>query len=304
MIELKSRSESEELFTLRSLQSRTVLAEKEKLYYILLEKGFEWETQFDQRVASFPDDWQFVHDVLLEQNNTFFQLDSLGLCGDRLYLFEVKNYEGDFVVEGEKWKSSSGHEIKNPLHQLQRCESLLKRFLHEKGIQASILPYLIFINPRFTLYQAPLHNTLIFPTQLDSFFKNLREQKSVKTTKQAKIANLLLSAHKTSYPNPFLPTYRYEDLTKGMVCAKCGEILVPLKRKRRINCSACGEVERLEDAIVRSAKEFSQLFPERRVTASEIFAWCGETICKKTITRTLARNCKVNGRMKSTHYEL
>ncbi|WP_422392315.1 nuclease-related domain-containing protein [Niallia oryzisoli] len=91
-----------------------------------------------------------------------------------MYLFEVKNFAGDFYIEKDTWYSKSGNEIQNPFDQLKPCESLYRRLVHDLGLGStfSIEAYLIFIHPEFTLYQTPLHLPAIFPTQLNRLSKS------------------------------------------------------------------------------------------------------------------------------------
>lgn len=63
-------------------------------------------------------DWLIVKDLLLESNNTVFQVDTLLISPETVYLFEVKNYEGDFYIESDRWYTISKTEINNPLLQL------------------------------------------------------------------------------------------------------------------------------------------------------------------------------------------
>lgn len=69
---LKGRTESIELMTLRYLNRRMVLSEKEKFYYINLEKGFEGEVKFDQLTENLDEERDIINDLLLEVNNSFF----------------------------------------------------------------------------------------------------------------------------------------------------------------------------------------------------------------------------------------
>jgi hypothetical protein len=97
-----------------------------------------------------------LNDFLFEANNTFYQIDYLFLTTHTINLFEVKNYEGDFY-ERDKWYSSSKLEIKNPLLQLKRNESLFRRLLQENNFSFFIKAYLVFVNPEFHLYPARLN---------------------------------------------------------------------------------------------------------------------------------------------------
>jgi hypothetical protein len=148
---MKHRYESLELKIMRSLNVRMKLETKEENYYLNLEKGYEGEQKFDKWTENFSDNCLVLNDLLLEYNNTIFQIDSLIISSNTIYLFEVKNYEGDFFIEADRWYSLSKTEIKNPLHQLQRNESLFRRLLQDLGFNISIEPYPIFVNPEFQL---------------------------------------------------------------------------------------------------------------------------------------------------------
>lgn len=299
---IKERKESNELSLFRSLHHRKSLTEKENQYYRNLEKGYEGEIRFDHWVKDFSDGWLFLNDLLLEHNSTFFQIDSLGLTHDDIYLFEVKNYEGDFIVKGDTWQSTTGKEIKNPLHQLRRCESSLKRFLQDRGLNFNIKVFLIFVNPSFTLYQAPLNPSIIFPTQLDPFFSTLSKLSRPVREKQTKLAQVLIAAHRETYPNPFIPNYEYSELTKGIACGECRSFMRFESEKRKITCDTCEVTEELELAIMRSVEEFKYLFPEKKLTTMFIHDWCGGIVSAKTIQRILGRNFIRIGHNKSSHY--
>jgi hypothetical protein len=73
----KNRSESEELRVLKALNKRMDLAEKEKQYYLNLQKGFEGEVMFDGYLQRIVIQSYILNDLLFEQNHSHFQMDSL-----------------------------------------------------------------------------------------------------------------------------------------------------------------------------------------------------------------------------------
>lgn len=303
---INPRVESLELLTLRYLSPRKTFSEKEQQYYIGLEKGFVGEKKFDGLCETFLSEWTFLTNLLLDSNHSFFQIDSLGLIQEGwLHLFDVKNFEGDIIVKGDNWLFPSGSELKNPLHQLNRCEVLLKRFLRERGIPMQIKPYLILINPNFTLYNAPVDPRIVFPTQLNSFLSKLQSIKpTFSTQKSHQLIDLLLTSNHPSYPNSLLPPYHYDELTKGIFCINC---LTPMKNRYpeergRVYCPGCQSVEENEEAMLRAIKEFKQLFPSRRITTSEVYNWCNGAIGMKTIQRILTKYFKKIGNGRFTYY--
>lgn len=116
-------------------------------------------------------DFILINDLCLDFNNSELQIDSLIMARNIIYPFEIKNYDGDYRYDAESknfYPKNSKDEIKNPLDQLKRSISLLRPLLKSLGWYSSIEGYVAFVNPEFTLYQAPLDAPIIYPTQLNS----------------------------------------------------------------------------------------------------------------------------------------
>ncbi|MGG7621588.1 nuclease-related domain-containing protein [Bacillus coreaensis] len=258
---LKSRKESENLLLYRSLFLRMSLSEKDVSHYQRLEKGYAGELLFDQYISTLTNEFLLLNDVLLDSGNNLFQMDSLAIFQESVLLFEVKNFEGDFFVRGDRWYTSSDKEIKNPLEQLQRSESLLRRFLQEHGCMLPIEPILVFVNPEFTLYQAPMKTPIIYPTQIQRLLRTLANKPTKMTHLHEKMANKLLTHHLTTSPIKRKPEYSYEMLQKGIYCSHCYTFFKDTTETRLV-CT-CGTIESIDDAIVRSVHEFMLLFPDQ-----------------------------------------
>ncbi|WP_347814365.1 nuclease-related domain-containing protein [Alkalihalobacillus sp. LMS39] len=148
------------------------LSEKVQQYFYNLDKGLAGEKLFDSMTETIMCDCLILNDLLLKYNNTTFQIDSLIIFQDCIYMFEVKNFEGDFYYESERFYKTPNSEMNNPLNQLMRSESLFRQQLQSLQVTILLHAYVVFINPEFTLYQAPLNKPFIFPTQLNRFIKN------------------------------------------------------------------------------------------------------------------------------------
>ncbi|MFK4998359.1 nuclease-related domain-containing protein [Bacillus sp. N9] len=170
MILLKPCVASDKLKILRALHTRMNFSKKDKRYYLNLEKGYQGEVIFDQLTKKLECEIYILHDLCLEFNHSIFQIDTLLISQKAIFPIEVKNYDGDYVYESGGFKSlPSNHEIMNPLDQLKRSQSLLRSLLKSHGFHLPIEGYVTFVNPEFTLYQAPLHTPIIYPTQLNQF---------------------------------------------------------------------------------------------------------------------------------------
>ncbi len=172
---------------------------------------------------------------------------------------------------------------------MSRCESLLRRSLQDFGINISIESNIIFINPEFTLFQAPLNLPIILPTQLNRFMKKLNMVTSKLNEKHIKLAEHLVSEHKNESIYTKLPEYDYQQLNKGITCTSCNSFLSPFSYKELV-CDECGCKDNLESAVMRSVEEFSLLFPEKKITTSTTHEWCKVIDSKKAIRRILMRN--------------
>lgn len=84
---------------MKLLQSRDELQEKQ--YCSNLFKGYDGEVLFDSYTSKLECECLVINDLLLQYNNTTFQIDTLIITPDKLYIFEVKNYECDYFFESD-----------------------------------------------------------------------------------------------------------------------------------------------------------------------------------------------------------
>ncbi|MCF6137913.1 nuclease-related domain-containing protein [Pseudalkalibacillus berkeleyi] len=300
---MKVRTVPEELQILRALNYRKLLSNKDKNKYINAEKGYEGECKFDEWLSPLISGKIVLNDLLLEYNNSIFQIDSLLLTTENIILFEVKNFEGDYYINGSEWYSMKGKVINNPLHQLHRNTVLLRGLLNESGLKLQIEPQLIFMNPLFQLYQAPIEPPIIFPNQLIRYRAILKKDRSFINDKMKKIAKHLLSLHLDKNPNSRSPKYHYNELQKGTICPSCHQMYRELT-KTILVCGSCGGTEHYEPAILRTIADHQLLFPDKKITTDEIHQWSGKTVSKITIRKLLNKNFKQVKCGPSTYYEI
>lgn len=300
---LKSRSESDELKIMRSLNMRTNLSTKEKKYYFKLEKGYQGELMFDLLTEKLQSDMLVINDLCLEINDSVFQIDTLIIAQDIIYPFEVKNYSGDYFYDTEGFHKLSGSDINNPLDQIKRSKLLLKQILQNLGYKIPIEPSVIFINPEFTLYQSPLNQPIIYPTQINGFMKQFDRTPSKLNHRHKKLADQLISLHsnKSPYINR-VPSYEYRKLKKGVVCSKCNCFMAP-GGDRILVCVNCGDVEAIDSAVFRSVAELVFLFPDKKITTGLVLEWCQIIKSPKLIRRVLMQNYTAKGGRKFCYFE-
>lgn len=298
---LKTRYEPDELKIMNLLEPRMNFTEKEKQRHYRLRKGYEGEVKYDRWMKSLEIQNLTLNDLLLEASSTTFQIDSSVITQNKLLLFEVKDFEGEYYYEDERLKIIYGEEIKDPLLQLKRNTSLFRQLLASLGFHLEIESYVLFINPEFTLYQAPKNAPIILPSQLNRFMKKLNKRQSKLNNIHQKIADKLLELHTVDNPYKRLPKYEYEQLKKGIVCEECHSFM-NLIVKREFVCSHCGSTEKIDTAVLRSVADIKLLFPDKKVTTPLIHEWCNGVVPLKSVRRILLANSEPSGERNTRYF--
>jgi hypothetical protein len=296
---IQRRPEPLEIIISRLLFQRQVLPDNNITYS---EKGYEGELRSDRWLEGLTDQWLVLNGLLLEYNGSRFQIDTLIIANEKIYLLDVKNYEGDYYLEGDKWYTKTNPNLKNPLHQLIRCETLLRKLLLELGYTYETESYLIFNNPEFHLYMTTFNQSIVYPTQLNRFLKKLNTCPVKLNSQHHKLAQQLASLHICESPFLRLPPYTFEQVKKGTISLGCGRFFQTVCKGTFI-CSHCGCKEGVDAAVLRNVKEYRLLFPGRKITTNDIYEWCGCIVSKKVIRRILLRNFKLKGFGPSSNFE-
>lgn len=300
---LKERSEPLDLRVLRYLNARMELPSKEQFQLITLEKGYTGEVMFDRMTENLTEERYILDDLLLNVNNSYFQLDKVIIAKDTIHLIDVKNYEGDYFIDKDNLFSvKNGREHKNPVTQLRRSETLFRQLLQNLKLNHLVNASIIYINPEFTLYQAPLDQPIILPSQINRFIRDLNNTPSKLNDSHLRLAQKLLSMHQATNPFSKMPNFDYDQLEKGIYCLDCHSFNTYINNYDFV-CGKCGTHERIGHAILRITEEFKLLLPEEKLTSAKIYKWANSAVSLKTISRVLKKNYTFNGKKRHTYYE-
>ena len=301
---IKERIESDELKILRILNIRGELTRDEKYRLSNLEKGFKGEVEFDLLTKTLQEERYILNDLLLKVKEQTFQIDSVIISHGVVYLFDVKNYEDNCYIDGDLLCSAdSDSEYSNPVNQLKRASSLFRQLLQKNYYNILVKAYVVFINPEFTLYQAPRDQPIILPTQVKRFIETLNKTSSKLDSEEKMLAKLLLAHHQTKNPFTNLPIFSFGKLKKGPFCCDCHSFDVNV-HKHNLVCKKCEKHEKVSSTVLRCVNEIKLLFPEMKITTVCVYDWCGSIIGKKRIRRILLKNFQSCGGKNHTYYEL
>lgn len=284
---------------------RDGLTEKDKRYFNSQHKGYLGECLFDDEwLPKLPNDWLVLNDLKLEYNNTSFQIDSLIITTNNLYINDIKHFEKDYYYNRSDEKIyyiGYNENGKDSLRQLRRCEDLLRSLLTQlKYPEFTVVGYLIFVNPAFYLYDLPTGLPMILPTQQYKFIEMLKKQPVNITRRHRALANDLIAKRITKGPFDTLPEYSRDQVKNGVCCEKCGSFM-GRKNDYFVECKNCGTKEKIDKAVLRSIEEYILLFPDTTITTKSIVEWC-EVIPFKSVSRILIANFERFGKGKYTYY--
>ncbi|MFA9557904.1 nuclease-related domain-containing protein [Evansella sp. AB-rgal1] len=286
----------------RSLHPRMALSENEMKYYHSLEKGYIGEQRFIWLLEKLhgESDILIFHNLVFEVNNSIFQIDTLIISSQNIYLSEVKNYTGDYWLEGNKLCIGS-LKITNPVHQLHRSETLFQQLLDQNSLHFQLQSNVIFNNPEFHLYNSTQELPFVFPPQLKRHLQKLNLGSSILSPKHHQLASFLLSIHNDNLERAKLPKYNIHTLKKGIICPWCNSFL-NMFSKNKMKCIQCKFIEELDDSVMRSIKEYVLLFPNKPITVTDIIEWCNVFNTRKTVLRILTTKfCSIN-KGSASHY--
>lgn len=300
---VKTRTQPELMTLLKCLDKRMALPVKNKQHIISMEKGYDGERRFDSLLSeSVQTDILVLNDLLLKISDQSVQIDALVITADTAYVYEIKNYKGDYQMKDRQLLTLTGKEIGNPLTQLTRTISLLRQLFQQWHADLAVKGSVIYVNPTFALYHASPKDPLILPNQIQAHFSKLDSQRMALTSRHRYLADRLLLEHRTDANfHQLIPAYDYHSLKKGITCGACGSFDIQLNQ-RKSYCEKCKSCYSTDELILKQIKEFKLLFPQEKVTVKKISDWCGNSVTRRRIPRLLGKHYRKTGLSTGTHY--
>lgn len=291
------------LLVFEALDSRWEMSSDDLDRYRRLEKGFFGEKMLLDHLNSIDRSKVLpLFDFLFEVEGQEVQIDCLLLTSETIFLLEVKNYTGDYYFENNKiYHLNTNREIYNPITQLERSEFLFKKLLQKIRMNFPVYSYIIFVNPKFFLYQTPLKSRFVHYGQIDRFLRKATYHVGRLTDRVMKLQEELSKKKKDRSKYEVLPEYKLEDLSRGLFCKKCHSELMR-KGQLYLYCIRCRHKYHLYDAVLYSIAQFHLLFPEKRITTKQITDWCGNLFSRVFVSRFLKRHLCMKPNGSQTYY--
>lgn len=291
------------LLIYETLLQRKESSPKERQQYEQLLKGFIGEKKLRNILSSTDAGGIFpIFDLLLEINDTEFQIDCLLLTTDTIYLLEIKNFSGDYYLDnGSIFSMHTKRQIPNPLFQLERTSLLFNQLLEQLRVTMKVVPYIVFINNQFHLYGSSPKLPMIFPSQIARFLQRIISNSSMPSERIRRLALTLEKKRKGKSNHERLPDYRISELKKGIFCSHCNEEL-ERAGKQRFRCKNCLIDYGIADVLLKAVAQYHLLFPEQNITTKNITDWCGLKLSENTVRRFLSKYLTINLNGSHTYY--
>ena len=296
------REKPKHLEVYEMLDSLWALSKDNQNYLSNLRKGYEGEIYVDSLFNQLNCPHIYLPDRLLKTNRKTFQLDSILITGKGVYLYEIKNYKGEYIFEDHAIKHYvTGKTIFKPSTQLETAETYFKIFLEEYRFNFPVYTNVLFINPEFTLYQMSPRQNIVMPSMMNKHLKELNKIKTPLNASHKRLGQVLNERHITENVYADIPEYTYESLPKGPTCLKCQSFKMKIVERSTL-CEECGFKEKNTCVILRKIKEFKILFPKEKINTQTIFDWGGKIYLKQTIRKVLIKNYQEMGCGRGTYY--
>lgn len=186
-----------------------------------------------------------LHDIRLQINQSYFQMDTLVIDKGYIAIFEIKNLAGSIHINGhtkQAIRTLNGHEevIQNPLLQSQTQKFQLKDWLVSNGWPlVPLLDYVILSDPstRIISDQTNLQfiHHLSHAARIPDILSSLSTKYStdlLSKTQTYDLSQILILQHtRSTYPILKQFNLHSSDILKGVLCPKCPNCFMIRGRK-------------------------------------------------------------------------
>ena len=298
---LNPRNKSQDLLFYEALQRRTDLTNGEKSWFKTFQKGFVGECLYDEIFEDVGHDDVLVYrDLYLKFGKSVTQYDALVINDNGIVVNEIKNYTGEYKVEGGDWFRNGQRISEEPVAQLNRSVGKLIGLSNSVNGNFGVSGKLIFVSDDFYLQtdDNSLWPKIVVRMDLKRY---LRKFSGGKIGNKSQFIVRLLSENIVE--NPYIDNNVDEGrLRKGLYCGQCGSFNL-IKSRFHLVCSECESKESNETHLLRAMSDYQFLFYGKDMTRNAFSYFINEEIHWKTVSRALLKHCYVNKNGVSTTYQ-
>ncbi len=297
---LNPRLKSHDLLFYDALEKRTELTKHENRRHAAALKGFEGECLYDEIFNDVGHDDVLVYrDLYLKIGESVTQYDALVIDDEGIVVNEIKNYTGDYKVEGGDWYRAGRRITEDPVAQLNRAVGKLIGLRNTANSSFRVSGKLIFPSDDFYLHtdDNSLWSKIVVRSELRRYFRQFR---GGKIGNKSQFIVRLLSEQIAE--NPYFKSDVDETrLRKGVYCEQCSSYNL-LKTRFHFTCTECQSKMTNETLLLRALSDYKYLFYGKPMTRVSFMNFIGHSLTFKVVYRILLKHCYVDRKGKKTTY--
>jgi len=257
--------------------------------------GYAGEIRVDRELSEgqFFDSYIVMKNLLVGNESSYCQIDSLVICSKFILIIEVKNIPGLLSYDEETHQLTRRKEndplesMGDPENQLRRSERFVKTLLKRNYMSIPVHGMIVFSNPS-SILERPFPNSIAIHVSglyraLEKLHQSYADQHSPQFDHR-KAHQLFVLNEPVLTPNKpsHIPTKVFSDLTMGVLCPDC--VMTKLNYKNKYwRCSICQF--KSEKSHLKTLQEYRILFSEE-LTTNEWMKFTGmnsETTTKRML---------------------
>lgn len=298
---MNPRGKSQDLLFYETLEKRCELTSNETGWLQTYRKGFAGECLYDELFEDVGHgDVLIYRDLYLQIGRSVTQYDAMVINEEGIVVNEIKNYTGEYKVEGGNWLRNGRGISEEPIAQLNRSLGKLIRMRNDVNGSFKIDGKLIFVSDDFYLQtdDNSIWRKIVVRMDLKRYLRSLGG--GIIGNKAQYIVRLI---SERIVENPYYEG-KVDDgrLRKGLYCGNCGSFEL-LKSRFHLMCRGCGSKESNETHLLRAMSDYQTLFYGKDMTRNSLVEFIGEKMHSKTVSRALLKHCYSNKNGNTTTYK-
>lgn len=297
---LIERKDPEELLYYQALSRRRGLDKKSEEHLWRLRRGAAGERTYDLLFDEAGHSNLYVfRDLYLLIEGSVTQYDTLIVSESGITVNEIKNFSGDYRVEGTTWYRGDYALPDDALSQLRRAVGKLVRLKRAVSFEFEVSGKLVFPHEEFRLSggEGSLFQHLVMRYDMRRYFRSFENEYSGGCASE--LADVI---ERHIVPNPYFKLrVEFDMVRQGLYCGGCGSFRLEKQSFHHL-CLSCGSRESNETHLVRAISDFKYLFGDLEMTSRRMMGFTGGAVNVRTLQRILNKYCDAAGRYKSSNY--
>lgn len=211
--------------------------------------GYGGEKEFDYQLKDFHPSYPYaiLHDLLLKQDHTYFQIDSLLITPSAIVLFEIKNIAGKLHIKQNPTqfiRETAGGErtvLKSPIEEMERKKYYFSAWLKQRGIDAPLLDFIVLAYQNELIIENTVPDRIAFSYEIPNRLRKLEMASIFSADQITQLANELKRAHCIFNHFPLTEKYTIpaNELNRGVSCSICKKLTMT-RTGKSWRCRVCG----------------------------------------------------------------